>query len=57
MKTLLLILTLLQSVEDIYKSANADFDAQRWADAAAKFGLVLKEDPSHIPSRFNLAVC
>ena len=57
MKTLLLILTLLQSVEDTYKSANADFDAQRWADAAAKYEQVLKEDPSHIPSRFNLAVC
>jgi tetratricopeptide (TPR) repeat protein len=57
MKTLLLILTLLQSVQDIYKSANADFDAGRWTEAAAKYEQVLKEDPSHIPSRFNLAVC
>jgi tetratricopeptide (TPR) repeat protein len=47
---------LVQSVQDIYKSANADFEAGRWADAAAKYEEVLKEDPGHIPSRFNLAV-
>ncbi len=46
-----------QSVEGIYKSANADFDAGKWSEAAAKYEEVLKEDPSHIPSRFNLAVC
>jgi tetratricopeptide (TPR) repeat protein len=57
MKTVLLILTLLQSVTDIYKSANADFDAEKWAEAAVKYEQVLKEDSSHIPSRFNLAVC
>lgn len=57
MTSIVLILALLQSVQDIYKDANADFDAGRWAEAAAKYELVLKEDPSHIPSRFNLAVC
>ena len=57
MKLLLLILALLQSVQDVYKSANEDFDAGRWAEAAAKYEQVLKEDPKHIPSRFNLAVC
>jgi tetratricopeptide (TPR) repeat protein len=57
MVTFFLILALLQSAEDIYKSANDDFDAGRWSDAAAKYERVLKEDPSHIPSRFNLAVC
>jgi tetratricopeptide (TPR) repeat protein len=57
MKTVLLILAILQSAQDVYKSANADFDAGRWAEAAQKFEQVLKEDPSHIPSRFNLAVC
>src|SRR5437870_5224998 len=57
MKTALLILALLQSVQDVYKSANADFDAGKWDEAAAKYEQVLKEDPSHIPSRFNLAVC
>ena len=57
MKTVLLILMLLQSVQDVYKSANTDFDANRWVEAAAKYEQVLKEDPSHIPSRFNLAVC
>jgi tetratricopeptide (TPR) repeat protein len=56
MKAVVLILALLQSVEEVYKSANADFDAGRWNDAAAKYEQVLKEDPSHIPSRFNLAV-
>lgn len=57
MTTLLLILALLQSIQDVYKSANADFDAGKWADAAAKYEQVLKEDSMHIPSRFNLAVC
>src|SRR4030095_13646756 len=55
-KILLLFLALLQSVEDVYKSANADFDAGKWTEAAAKYEQVLKEDPSHILSRFNLAV-
>src|SRR5262247_1685006 len=57
MKATLLLLALLQSVQDIYNSANTDFDAGKWADAAAKYEQVLKEDPTHIPSRFNLAVC
>jgi tetratricopeptide (TPR) repeat protein len=56
-KTVVFILALLQSIEDVYKSANVDFEAGRWTDAAAKYEQVLKEDPSHIPSRFNLAVC
>ena len=53
---ILLILALLQSVEDIYKSANSDFEAGKWAEAAAKYEQVLKEDATHVPSRFNLAV-
>lgn len=57
MKAILLILALLQSIEDVYKAANADFDAGRWTEAASKYELVLKEDANHIPSRFNLAVC
>src|SRR5262245_44614697 len=56
MKLVLLVLALLQSVEEVYKSANADFEAGKWNDAAAKYEQVLKEDASHIPSRFNLAV-
>jgi tetratricopeptide (TPR) repeat protein len=56
MKSLILILALLQSIEDVYKTANADFDAGRWAEAASKYEIVLKEDPRHIPSQFNLAV-
>jgi tetratricopeptide (TPR) repeat protein len=57
MKSALLILTLIQSVQDIYKSANADFDGERWTEAASKYEQVLKEDSGHIPSLFNLAVC
>jgi tetratricopeptide (TPR) repeat protein len=57
MKSIILILALLQSIQDVYNSANTDFDAGRWREAAAKYEAVLKEDASHIPSRFNLAVC
>src|SRR3954452_2880585 len=57
MKTIVLLLTLFQSVQDTYKGANAEFDAGRWVEAAAKYEQVLKEDQTHIPSRFNLAVC
>ena len=57
LNSILLALLLLQSAQDIYKSANADFEAGRWADAATKYEEVLKEDARHIPSQFNLAVC
>jgi tetratricopeptide (TPR) repeat protein len=57
MKSFVFALLLLQSIQDTYKSANADFDAGRWAEAAAKYAQVLKEDARHIPSQFNLAVC
>src|SRR5260370_25133595 len=57
MKTIILTLALLQSIQDIYNSANTDFEAGRWAEAASKYEAVLKEDASHIPSRCNLAVC
>jgi tetratricopeptide (TPR) repeat protein len=57
MTAILFALLLFQSVQDIYNSANADFEARRWAEAAAKYEQVLKEDPRHIPSQFNLAVC
>jgi len=57
MAIIILIVSLWQSPEELYRSANADFDRERWAEAAAKFEQVLVSDPSHIPSRFNLAVC
>src|SRR5437879_13111362 len=57
MKAVFLVLTLLQNITEIYTTANADFNAGRWAEAAAKYEAVLKEDGTHIPSRFNLAVC
>ena len=53
----LLILLLLQNPADLYKAATADMDAGRWAEAATKFEQVLKDDATHIPSQFNLAVC
>src|SRR5207247_1046327 len=57
MTTLILVLALFQSAQDLYNSAATDFEAGRWAEAATKYESVLKEDTSHIPSRFNLAVC
>src|SRR5947199_7624986 len=57
MTTLILILALFQTAQDLYNSAATDFEAGRWAEAAMKYESVLKEDNSHIPSRFNLAVC
>ena len=57
MKILLLIFALLQNIPEIYTAANADFDAGRWAEAAAKYEALLREDATHIRSRFNLAVC
>jgi tetratricopeptide (TPR) repeat protein len=57
MKTILLALVLTQSLEDVYKAANADFDAGKWTEAAAKYEQVLKEYPAHLQSRFNVAVC
>lgn len=40
MKSLILILTIFQSVNDTVKAANADMNAKRWSDAAAKYELV-----------------
>src|SRR5215831_19541949 len=57
LNSIVLAVLLLQSAQDIYNSANADFEAGRWADAASKYEQVLKEDAKHIPSQFNLAVC
>ena len=57
MSTIILILALVQSIQDVTTSANADFKAGRWADAAAKYETVLKENGSDLPSRFKLAVC
>ena len=57
MKTVIMVLALLQTTQDLYNSANTDFESGRWAEAAGKYESVLKEDASHIPSRFNLAVC
>src|SRR5881628_3913270 len=57
MTTLMLVLALFQTAQDLYNSAATDFEAGRWAEAAMKYESVLKEDNSHIPSSFNLAVC
>src|SRR5207247_8898178 len=57
MTTLILVLALFQTAQDLYNSAATDFEAGRWAEAATKYESVLNEDTSHITSRFNLAVC
>ena len=57
LRSVFLTVVLLQSILDIYNSANSDFQAGRWADAASKYEQVLKEDAKNIPSQFNLAVC
>ena len=50
-------LLLTQSIVDVFNAANADVQARRWSEAAPKYEQVLKEDPTHIPSIFSLAVC
>jgi tetratricopeptide (TPR) repeat protein len=57
MKLALLFLLLQQDPATLFKSATTDMDAGKWADAAPKFEQILKDDPSHIPSEFSLAVC
>jgi len=53
-----LILALLtQNPVDLYNSARADMEAGRWAEAAKKYEQAIREDPTHIPTLFNLAVC
>ena len=56
LKSAFVLLMLVQSIEDVYKAANADMEAQRWDDAIAKFEQVLKEDATHVPTMFGLAV-
>ena len=48
MKSFILIFAILQATQDLYNSANTDFEAGRWADAAMKYESILKEDASHI---------
>jgi tetratricopeptide (TPR) repeat protein len=50
-------LLLAQSIVDVFNAANADLQARRWAEAAPKYEQILKEDPTHVPSMFSLAVC
>jgi Putative Zn-dependent protease, contains TPR repeats len=57
MKTVLALLLLFQNPADLYKAAVADMENARWAEAAATFEKVLRDDPGHIPTEFNLAVC
>src|SRR2546429_5399966 len=54
---ILVLILLLQSPADLFKAANDDMDAGRYADAATKFEQVLRDDPTHLPSEFDLAVC
>jgi tetratricopeptide (TPR) repeat protein len=57
MPALLILALFAQSLQDVYNAANTDMQARRWADAAQKYEQILKEDPAHIPTMFQLAVC
>jgi tetratricopeptide (TPR) repeat protein len=46
-----------ESIVALWNAANADMQAQRWSEAAAKYEQVLKQDETHIPSLFSLAAC
>jgi tetratricopeptide (TPR) repeat protein len=48
---------LTQSLPDLLKAANADVQAHQWTEAADKYEQILKEDPTHVPTMFGLAVC
>ena len=48
MKSFILIVALLQATQDPYNSANTDFEAGRWADAAIKYESILKYDTKDI---------
>lgn len=45
-----------QNPADLYQSAMEDMKAERWGEAIQKLEQVLKEDPAHVPTQFNLAV-
>jgi tetratricopeptide (TPR) repeat protein len=62
MMPILLLFAVLQnapaeSIDALWNSANADMQAQHWSEAAAKYEQVLKQDGTHVPSLFSLAVC
>ena len=44
------------SLEQLYEQAMASVSASEWDNAIAGFNAILDADPSHIPSRFYLAV-
>lgn len=44
------------SLETLYRAATEDMTAQRWAEATEKFERILRDDPEHVPSMFNLAL-
>lgn len=66
MLPLILLVVLIQAgpdapapnpLQELYEEAVASMEAGDCSDAITKFETILAEDPAHIPSRFNLAVC
>ncbi len=48
--------TQLPPLELMYEEAMASMESARWGEAIEKLEAILAEEPSHIPTRFNLAV-
>src|SRR5262245_18821707 len=46
-----------QNPADLYKAAVTDMENGRWAEAETTFEKILRDDPGHIPTEFNLAIC
>ena len=47
----------LVPVEILYEEAMTAMEAGEWAEAASRLETILSDEPSHVPTRFNLAVC
>ncbi len=48
--------TQLPPLELMYEEAMASMESARWGEAIEKLEAILVEEPSHIPTRFNLAI-
>ncbi len=46
----------LLPLEQVYGEAMASMELEEWGDAIEKLEAILAQEPSHVPTRFNLAV-
>ena len=46
----------LLPLEQVYDEAMASMELEEWGDAIEKLEAILAQEPSHVPTRFNLAV-